>query len=313
MVVKRILVIRGGAIGDFVLTLPAIHLLRDAFPDATLEVLGYKHIVALAENRFYADASRSIEYAALASFFARNADLPPDLADYFRSFDLVVSYLFDPDAIFASNLARCGVDLFLACSPKIDGHEHAAVQLARPLEQLDLRGASAAAKVYPNRADQRFAETYLRSRRVIALHPGSGSATKNWPIVNWLELAHYLLDYNSDASLLIIGGEADGKALTAMTREFSGGPVQFAENLALPQLAAVLERCALFVGHDSGISHIAAAVGTRCVLLFGPTDPAVWAPANPGVSVVRAPDESLASVPMRAVAEAATAALLATS
>ncbi|HSH40447.1 MAG TPA: hypothetical protein VK993_16870 [Chthoniobacterales bacterium] len=62
---KRILVIRGGAIGDFVLTLPAIKLLRDAYPDARLEILGYKHIAALAENRFYAEAIRSIEYAAL--------------------------------------------------------------------------------------------------------------------------------------------------------------------------------------------------------------------------------------------------------
>jgi heptosyltransferase-2 len=56
----------------------------------------------------------------------------------------------------------------------------------------------------------------------------------------------------------------------------------------LPQLAAVLEKCALFLGHDSGISHLAAAVGTRCVLLFGGTDPAVWGPANPSVEIVQA-------------------------
>ena len=58
---QRILVIRGGAIGDFVLTLPAIKLLRDRFPDAHIEILGRKHIIALAEKRFYADATRSIE------------------------------------------------------------------------------------------------------------------------------------------------------------------------------------------------------------------------------------------------------------
>ena len=81
---KRILVIRGGAIGDFVLTLPAIKLLRDAFPDARLEILGYKHIAALAENRFYADATRSIEYGALAGFFAKGGDLPAELARVLR-------------------------------------------------------------------------------------------------------------------------------------------------------------------------------------------------------------------------------------
>ena len=57
--------------------------------------------------------------------------------------------------------------------------------------------------------------------------------------------------------------------------------------LPLPHLAAVLED-SLFVGHDSGISHIAAAVGAQCILLFGPTDPAIWAPANENETVLRA-------------------------
>ncbi len=65
---NRILVVRGDAIGDFVLTLPAIKVLREAFPKAHLEILGYKQIIALAEQRFYANAVRSIEFAGLAGF-----------------------------------------------------------------------------------------------------------------------------------------------------------------------------------------------------------------------------------------------------
>ncbi|HMJ06219.1 MAG TPA: hypothetical protein VK474_08180, partial [Chthoniobacterales bacterium] len=86
---KRILVIRGGAIGDFVLTLPAIKLLRDADPRSRIEILGYTHIVALAENRFYADAVRSIEAGPLASFFAKGAETAEEWAQYFSSFNLV--------------------------------------------------------------------------------------------------------------------------------------------------------------------------------------------------------------------------------
>ncbi|MFL6598169.1 MAG: glycosyltransferase family 9 protein, partial [Chthoniobacterales bacterium] len=78
---NRILVIRGGAIGDFILTLPALKALRDARPQAHIEILGYKHIAALAENRFYAQAVYSIEYGPLARFFARNSELPAKLAD----------------------------------------------------------------------------------------------------------------------------------------------------------------------------------------------------------------------------------------
>src|SRR4026208_212178 len=127
----RILVIRGGAIGDFILTLPGLRTLREACPNAHIDILGYRHIAALAEHRFYAQAVRSIEYGPLSGFFAKNSELPAELADYFASFDLIISYLYDPDGIFESNLRRCGVENLLSGSAKIvetDGH--AARQLA---------------------------------------------------------------------------------------------------------------------------------------------------------------------------------------
>ena len=308
---KRILVVRGGAIGDFVLTLPAIKLLRDGFPNAHLEILGYKHIVALAEKRFYADATRSIEYAPLASFFARGADLPRALADYFASFDLVVSYLFDPDGIFEQNFRRCGVEIFIAASPKITGDQHAALQLAEPLTQLDLTNANPAATLYPAPADRAFARSFLSPANapVVALHPGSGSETKNWPLEHWAELGETLLRDGSAGSLLVVGGEADVKQLRSLAAQWRDRPVMFAEHLPLPELAAALSACTLFIGHDSGVSHIAAAVGTRCVLLFGPTDPPVWAPANEGVQILRADSRCLADLRVDDVRNAAVSSL----
>jgi len=93
----KILVIRGGAIGDFVLTLPAIAALRRHFPDAHLEVLGYPHIIELALAGGLAERAQSIEARSLAGFFARHGDLAEELSDYFSEFDLIVSYLYDPD------------------------------------------------------------------------------------------------------------------------------------------------------------------------------------------------------------------------
>src|ERR1700676_4256422 len=178
--VNRVLVIRGGAIGDFVLTLPAIKLLRDDLPQAHIEILGYQPIIALAERRFYADAIRSIEYGPLATFFANDAALPAELTEYFGSFDLIVSYLFDPDEIFQKNLKRCGSKMFIAGPPKLSGHEHAAIQLARPLEQISLHLKNPAARIYPTEVDREFARDVLgnSSKPVSALHPGSGSESK---------------------------------------------------------------------------------------------------------------------------------------
>src|SRR5467141_791634 len=96
----KILVIRGGAIGDFILTLPAIAALRRHFPQAHLEVLGYPHIIQLAVAGRLVDRAPSIVARALAGFFARGGELSEDLADYFSEFDLIISYLYDPDRIF---------------------------------------------------------------------------------------------------------------------------------------------------------------------------------------------------------------------
>ncbi len=101
----------------------------------------------------------------------------------------------------------------------------------------------------------------------------------------------------------MVGGEADEERLRLLETAWMEKPVRFAKNLPLPHLAALLED-SVFVGHDSGISHIAAAVGARCVLLFGPTDSAVWAPANENVTVLQAPGGDLRLLAVDRVIEA---------
>jgi heptosyltransferase-2 len=158
----RILVIRGGAIGDFILTLPALKLIREAFPAAHLEILGYKHIIALAERRFYADATRSIEYSAMAGFFIPGSELAPDLAEYFASFQQIVSYLYDPSGFFEANLRRAGAKRILRAYERLDDTAHAAHQLARPLQSLALFLEDPAATVVLSEDDRAFAQRFLR-------------------------------------------------------------------------------------------------------------------------------------------------------
>jgi heptosyltransferase-3 len=299
----RILVIRGGAIGDFILTLPAIRLLRENFPEAQIEILGYEHIIALAHQRFYAEAIRSIEYSALAGFFVPGSVLAPDLVDYFTSFQQVVSYLFDPDLFFESNVRRAGVKNFLPAYVKIDDSQHAARQLAQPLERLALFLEDHAARVHPSEDDQKFARDFLgeSTRPIIALHPSSGSERKNWPLENWAALGRWLAAHELQPRLLLVGGEADHVHLRTLHAAWRETDVLLARHLPLPRLAAVLQQCRLFVGHDSGISHLAAAAGTSCILLFGPTDPVIWAPANAKVHVIQAPLGELATLPVSSV------------
>src|SRR5687768_61714 len=299
----RILVIRGGAIGDFILTLPSIKLVREAFPDAHLEIIGYRHIVALAEGRFYANATRSIEYGPLAGFFARRGTLSAEMTEYFASFQQVISYLFDPDRIFETNLRRAGVKNYLPAFTRVDDSQHAAQQLALPLQRLALFLEDPAATIYLSPEDHAAAENLLRNATgpVIAIHPGSGSPRKNWPAAAWEALGQGFLAEGRATHLLLVGGEADLPQLQALQKAW-GDRAFLAQDLPLPHLAAAIARCTLFLGHDSGISHLAAAAGTRCVLLFGPTDPAIWAPANPHVQIIRAPSGDLATIDVETVA-----------
>ena len=318
---NRILVIRGGAIGDFILTLPALKALREAHAHAHVEILGYKHIAALAENRFYAQAVRSIEYGPLSSFFAKNSDLPAELADYFASFDLIISYLYDPDRIFEENLRRCGVEN-LICGPAkiVERSGHAARQLAQPIEQLGIKVANITEQIFFSVDDRQFAHDFLRnsSQPVVAIHPGSGSKQKNWPLENWIELFSSkgdLLGPKMDPgqigkrlSLVVVSGEADEPQVAQLEHAWKDRDVRLAKNLPLPHLAALLEQT-VFVGHDSGISHLAAAAGAKCILLFGPTNPEVWAPKNDNVQVLRAQSRNVRDLGIKSVETAVAAAV----
>lgn len=133
----------------------------------------------------------------------------------------------------------------------------------------------------------------------LALHPGSGSRSKNWPASRFLELARRLAP---EAPCLLVGGPADAEAL-AVLGERPGGVI--ARDLPLLVLAAVLREAGLLVGNDSGISHLAAASGTPTLALFGPTRASGWRPLGQCVETLEAPAGDLEQLGVDAVEQAA--------
>jgi heptosyltransferase-2 len=313
----KILVIRGGALGDFILTLPTLRLLRARWPDAHLELLGHPAIGEIALRRGYLHAVRSVDRGPLSTFFMPRAVLDPDWMDYFGGFDLVLSYFYDPDGLFAANLKRCDPGRLLTHSPQVpkDAASPAAYHFAAALEPLGLRlDDDPASEVFPSEEDHAAAGAFLSGlppdARLVALHPGSGGEGKNWPLEAWAELGRRLTATEPALTLLVVEGEADLETAGRLPALWSGVPHLRARHLPLPILAAVLARAALFIGHDSGVTHLAAAArrDLPVLALFGPTDPAVWAPPRAGVRVLRAPG-AMATLPVDAVLAAACALL----
>jgi heptosyltransferase-2 len=277
----RILVIRGGAIGDFILTLPAIAALRRQFPQAYLEVLGYPHIAQLAVTGGLVDRVQPIEARGLAAFFARGGTLEPDLVDYFSEFDLVISYLYDPDEIFKTNVIRCLVKQFIVGPHRPDEADriHATKVYLKPLERLAIFDADPiprlALDARPSTLD-----------KVLALHPGSGSEKKNWPETKWAGLIQQIAA-TTNWNLLLVGGEAEGERLQRLAGAMPPARCSIAQGLPLAELAQRIQSGMAFVGHDSGITHLAAAVGLPCVVLWPDTLEEVWRPQGERLVVLK--------------------------
>src|SRR5580658_3110830 len=100
---KKILLIRGGGLGDFILTLPVLSALRGRFPAHALEILGYERAASLAVAGGLAERVSALESPHLAGFFARDGAWPARAAEYFAGFELILSYVHDPEKIFQSN------------------------------------------------------------------------------------------------------------------------------------------------------------------------------------------------------------------
>jgi heptosyltransferase-3 len=313
----KILFIRGGAVGDFILTMPSIRLVRETLPETEIEILGYPAIASLATaarladrvladrilaDRILADRIRSIEDARLATFFAPGAKLDPDWCAYFAGFDVVISYLYDPDGYFAGNLAVAGVKTLVTCPFRPDEsepHIPAAVQFARPLEQLALFLSDVTLDLdYPGDYPRERLVSDSESGAIIALHPGSGSPKKNWSFESWVQVLQEIHRKAPETRFLITSGEAEESVIGEFLALLNGStvPYRHLHGFSLPDLAAVYRKVDFYLGHDSGISHLAASAGAPGLLLFGPTCPGIWAPVSSKMKTLQSPDYSLAGI-----------------
>lgn len=267
---ERILVLRGGALGDFIVTLPALALLRQRWPSARIELAGNVTAAQLARDRGLLDAVHAQHEARWSALYAP-AELPADFAAWLATFDLVLNFWPDPDGDLRRRFPIRAGQVYLT-APALPTLAPAAAHYCEPLRTL---GLTMTTPLYPLAPPDNPA----RATGPIAIHPGSGSPRKNWPAERWLALLRDL-----PSPVVVILGETE---TAAWTPRLTGLAVEVRTQPSLKELVGVLARCRLFLGHDSGVSHLAAACGAPSVLLFGPTDPATWAPPAPHVTVLQ--------------------------
>lgn len=197
-------------------------------------------------------------------------------------------------------LEQC-IPRVLVCDPRPSG-EHASTCLVEALREL----GCAPSDEYPpemlptpDEVDAVLSLLKRLSRPFLAVHPGSGSSRKNWP-----QEAYALLVTRLSAGhpWLLVRGPAEAGQKSPL--EGLPGAVPLTD-WPLRHLGALLRHAALFVGNDSGVSHLAAAWGAPVLALFGPTDPSLWAPVGRKVRVVRSPTEDMEDLAVATVCDAA--------
>jgi ADP-heptose:LPS heptosyltransferase len=289
----RILVIRPGALGDVLLTLPALQALQAGWPQAQTDLMGDLPVVEWLPGRSVVRAASAFERADLAALFQSETVPTEALRRFLDQFDVILSYATPPEHIFARNLTgvATGRVLSVDARPRPDVGMHTSDYLQLPLQELGVSASACPPRLWLTALDEQqgaqwWARRGLSDTRILCLHPGSGSLAKNWPAERFAEVAHWA-QREPGLQVVLISGPADESAVRGVRRRLDGLGHWVLHRPPLPLLAAILTCCQVYLGNDSGVSHLAAALGVPTVAIFGPTDPGVWAPRGQSVHIVR--------------------------
>lgn len=328
--VRRIALFRALHLGDFLCSVPALRALRERFPEAEIALIGLPWARSLLDRYPYVD--RFLEFPGYRGLEGMTWDRARSLRFLVearrRRYDLAIQMHGD-GRVSNGFVAQLGARVSLGYRPEDPGRpreldleldwERSDHEIHRWLRLVSVLGAMGTAKLeWPlGPADWLELERVAGNagidleRPMIGLHPGGKDPAKRWPPERFAFVADVLAS-ELDAQVIVTGGHEELQVAEQVAAEMRGGRAHLlAGQTSLGGLAALLAQLRLLVTNDTGPSHMAAALGTPSVVLFGPTDPARWAPLDAGrhrslwsgrgnpisqISVERVVEESLALV-----------------
>jgi len=286
--IESVVLIFPGALGDLLLALPALRALRARHPAARVTAVVNEALRGLVAATGIADRTAALESADAAALFGGER-LPTWLAGR----PSVYSWLAADDAGVRARVAGAVRSARFIRVERGPGTTHAAVAYARAVEASAEADALAAAATLVVPVSAAVDEAWRPlTGPVLAVHPGAGARAKRWDIAGFVQLAHWWRA--GGGSVVALAGPAEAGEPTAL-----GTPE--IRDWSLVDLAAVLSRAALYVGNDSGVSHLAGAVGAPGVVLYGPTDPRRWRPAAGRLVALRARTSGPDGIPLSAL------------
>ena len=279
----NILVIRPGAIGDALLSFPTLHALRSKYGAKRITFVSNASVLPLAHAWKLANEVADFEETRWSELFStagiRNAQLRKLLA----ATNMAICWLGDPDHLVETNLRKAGVKKIIIAPGRPPEHSftHVAEYLAStvkiPAHQVRLWHPALSGTPEVS--------------RTIAIHPGSGSERKNWPIASYAEIIKSL--WQEHYEVLLLAGPAEEQKLAYLQRHLKppAGLCRTLVSAPLPEIAQQLQQCRGYLGNDSGVTHLAAMLGVPTVAIFGPgSRTSNWEPLGKHVTIIQQPD-----------------------
>jgi heptosyltransferase-3 len=336
---QRGVILQPGALGDCILTLPLAMLMKQTVCGGGVDIIGRTEYIGILPGRSCIDGVKSMEVMGLHRLFVRESEFaladPDPLIMTFAEWTWITTFLgevnsdFERNLIFTANCSHSAEVMTLAMKPTEEFSGHISKFYKGQFTELsgfdkltaggivapeDKKMANAplikATQADIIRGKEILAENgIIPGRKPFVIQPGSGGVHKCWHLDNFLSVAKMLKDEGADVLFLLGPAETE-----RFNEENIAKIVMSAPRLTCPPLAdvvAVLSNAAGYLGNDSGITHLAAALGVRTVAVFGPTDPTVYAPLGPAVTVLQSREEDFANAVSRDMQQEAAAALLA--
>lgn len=283
--------IHPGGLGDVLLAVPAMVRLRTRFQDHRLVLCAEDQIARLLLACRIVDAWTSVQGRDCADLFAGSDLVTGHVRAWLQDCDLAIAWTEDLDGKLSKTLKAVGVREVLARSP-FSSTIWARHQRDRFLESINEAPSDDAGDILLTATEPLFclgracleAAGCSAGQSLVVIHPGSGSIHK---CVASETLASVVAAVQiSGATPVLLEGPADQEQVERLL-QLCGDPPIVLKGLDLLTVAGVLAQARVFVGQDSGITHLAGLMGVHTVALFGPTDPDRWAPRGAHVTVMR--------------------------
>jgi ADP-heptose:LPS heptosyltransferase len=327
----RGLILQPGAIGDCILTLPLAGFMKEHLGLGAVDVLGHTEYIGILPGRTCVDGIRSIDSLDLHRLFADTkafdlADGDP-LINAFADYAWIATFLGEPNSNFEQNLiftANCshsaGVITLSTKAPDGVSEHITGFYTQQFIDQSGLflqpwQFQHDDCLIKATEADIKAGKELLKeinldpAGKVVVIQPGSGGEKKCWHIDNFLAVAKQFVSEGIQVVFLLGPAELDRfnnatiKTIKSIAKCLTGLP--------LTQVLGLLSCADGFIGNDSGITHLAAGLGIRTLAVFGPTNPVVYRPIGPNVTVFAKKTAAFARKPSASLQQQLMAALLA--